>query len=57
MAHSLGDDLLGSKISGALLEVTMDDRGTLNNEIAKIIDNSHSAAENSWVFSLFDCCS
>ena len=47
MAYGLGDDLLSSKISGALLETTMDHRGTLNNEIAEIIDNSNTAAENS----------
>ena len=51
MAHSLGDNIVGSKISGALLEVIMDDRGTLNSEITNIIDNSQSAAENSWGFS------
>jgi len=39
MAHGLGDDLLSSRISGALLETTMDHRGTLNTEIAEIIND------------------
>jgi len=43
MAYGLGDDLLSSKISSALLEAMLDDHGTLNNKIAEIIDNSHSA--------------
>lgn len=47
MAYGLEDDLLSSRISGALLETTTDHRGTLNNEIAEIIDNSNNAAENS----------
>jgi len=51
MAHGLKDDLLGSRISRVPLETTMDHCGTLNNEIAEIIDNSNGAAENSWVFS------
>jgi hypothetical protein len=51
MVYGLGGDLLGSRISEVLLETTADHRGTLNNEIAEIIDNSNGAAENSWVFS------
>jgi len=51
MAHGLGDDLLSSRISGALLETTMDHRGTLNTEIAEIINDSNGSAENSWVIS------
>ena len=47
MAYGLEDDLLSSRISGTLLEMTTDHHGTLNNEIAKIIDNSNNAAENS----------
>ena len=47
MAYDLEDDSLGSRISAVLHETTMDHRGTLNNQIAEIIDNSNNSAENS----------
>jgi len=46
MACSLGDIVIGSQVSRALLEVTMDHRGTINNEIAMIVNETNNAAEN-----------
>jgi len=46
MACSLEDLVIGSQVSRALLEVTMDHHSTINNEVAMIINDTNNAAEN-----------
>jgi len=46
MACSLGDIVIGSQVSKALLEVAMDHHGTSNNEIAMIVNETNNAIEN-----------
>jgi len=46
MTFTLGNDGITSKISRLLLEVSSDERGTLNNEIANVIRESNGATEN-----------